>query len=113
MKLTFLKEFIRIGRRCKECGVEYTGRSQWSVRLGLCAVHRREWFKKFYQEYTKEYLRTHPEARLRAYQSWRRWVIKNLSRRRTLALESYHRNKNKPGNKKRRHIKKSAIDFII
>lgn len=99
------ERFFVGGRVCKVCGVKYLKPKSYSLAgLRLCYVHRKEWFKECYQNYTKEWRRKHPEYKVVQYQVWKKWVVQNLERRRNIALRSYHKLKNNPKNKARKHI---------
>ena len=98
-KQRFIKKMNYI-IKCKVCGKEmrsYTGRNV-KVSSRLCRTHRKGWLSELRKRY-----RALPRNKIAIYTSWRRWVAKNIERRRRLALESYHRNKDKPSNLERRH----------
>lgn len=83
---------------CKKCGKEirfYDGWN-WRINVGLCYGCRQGWFKERYHQF-----RTSPHYKAQNYQSWKRWTVANIVKRRRQALESYHRNKAK--HKQRRH----------
>ena len=82
---------------CKKCGIAF--HSHKKLHFGLCSVHRKPVMRAQYQK-AKAEGRINKELR---YKNWKKWVVENIDRRRQLALESYHRNKNKPSNKMRKH----------
>ena len=100
MKLKFYKERVTPWKICKKCGVEYRPPTKRTATLGLCYVHRKDFAKEFYQKYGKKW---QLENWAKVYEWWKDWVKRNPERRRQIALESYHRNKDKPSNKARKH----------
>jgi hypothetical protein len=100
---------IKTIKFCKVCGVPFRpkrGSVGWIS--GLCHKHRYLYSKKL-AEYsaawwgrkTPEYKR---EYKKKNYESWKKWVEKNKKKRRLIALKSYHRRKNDPKNKARKHV---------
>lgn len=101
---------IKIIKFCKVCGVEFRPKRYSSqASIGLCIKHRREYYKELRRLYgwkTWSPEKKKEVARKR-YPNWLRWVRKNkknIERRRATALKSYHRRKNDPKNKARKHV---------
>lgn len=94
---------IKLIKFCKVCGVEYRpARYSFSAHLGLCHKHRRVYYKNWYANYFLPWFKKQPPAvkqkyREKKYASWKKWVEKNIDRRRKQALESYHRRKKLKG----------------
>ncbi len=108
MSKYFYKD-VKLIKRCKKCRVEYRPkRYSFSATLGLCWDCRRPYYKKWYQEVWKVWFERQTKEKQKQLRKaklfgWKIWVMKNKVRRRKQALESYHRRKNNPTNKKRRH----------
>jgi len=96
---------------CKvpDCHVEYRPvRASFFAKLHLCHKHRsvyyRDWyinkFLPFFAKLSKEDKQRYRNMR---YEVWKKWVIKNIDKRRLQALESYHRRKGEAKNKARKH----------
>ncbi len=109
MTKTYYRQILGIIKKCKGCGKHWRPEvySLASQNRNLCEVCRKEYHKKFYWNYLKPYLASlKPELKERLKEqkkkAWNNWVKKNPDRRREQALASYHRNKNKARNKRRR-----------
>ena len=111
MSKHFYKD-VKVIKFCKArgCNVEFRPeRGSIEDRLGFCIVHRREHYKAWYRDVCLPYAKTlTPDQRKRyaktRHETWKKWVIKNLEKRRKQALESYHRNKAKHKDRKHRKI---------
>ncbi len=87
---------------CSICGIDYAPkRGSWEAATNLCVLHRDQWYKELYK---KKYLFERlPYRKALRYKVWLAWVKKNWERRKKIALDSYHRRKNEPHNKMRKH----------
>lgn len=104
MSKKFYKD-VHIIAYCKICSVEFRPkRYGYRAALCVCNVHLREFLKKRYAEYGREYEKK-PERKKMRFEVWKKWVKKNIEHRRKLALESYHRRKFDPKNRSRKHRK--------
>jgi hypothetical protein len=99
------KKFFRETRWikfCKICGTEYRPlKYSWEADTGLCNKCRHKWYKELYKKKIAYF--NQPERKKQRYEVWLKWIKKNYERRRMLALISYHKRKNDPKNKTRRH----------
>jgi len=113
-KLVYYKERIWNRRICKICGVPFkVDRESYYWNLHLCYVHRKEFFKKLYESYSKEYQKKYGyKYKVIRYEVWKKWVIRYLPRRRLQALTSYHRNKFKESNKARKHRRTRPVPVV-
>lgn len=88
---------------CKLCGMDYEAkRGSFEAMTNLCYKHRNLWYKELYKIYGKEHDKL-PRRKKMWYKSWLKWVKKNYEKRRAIALASYHRRKQEPKNKARKH----------
>jgi hypothetical protein len=108
----FLKESVTLIRACKMPYCENFAykpkQDDWKTKLGLCAMHRRQYYRNFYMHFfTPWFQKQTPEKQkeMRAMNvvNWNKWVTKNIDRRREISLKSYHKNA-KAINKKRRRL---------
>jgi len=92
--------------KCKVCGKEYRsyGKYTYKIALKLCYTHRQIWFKQQYQK-----CKANPQCKAMVYEKWKRWVIRNIEKRRWWALKSYHKRKDLPKNKLRKHRRTKLI----
>lgn len=95
---------IKIVKFCKVCGVEYRpARYSHIGAIGMCWKCRKEairlWQKKWWGNLSEERKKEYKKKR---YEMWKKWVVKNLERRRKQALKSYHKNKDKHRNRRHR-----------
>lgn len=103
LKIMRLKYDLRSIRFCLICNAEFRPQDNKGEHHGLCYRHRLLFWRSWYATYGKYVDWTkYKETRDRA---WDRWVERNKERRRAQALASYHRKKNDPVNKKRKHRK--------
>ena len=102
----FLKE-VYVVKFCKKCDVRYLirrGKSQMGkIRYGMdyCIKHRHLFWQDKYLLYKYQF--QWPSMKALQFKVWKKWVQQNPERRRQLARESYHRHKNNPRNKVRKH----------
>jgi len=99
MSNKFYKEYRYI-KFCKICKVQFRPQlyDKYRIYLGLCYECKRKYHKKRYREYYIPYFNALPPEKQKGirkarYEAWRRWVIKNIGRRRMQALKSYHARK--------------------
>src|SRR3990167_8851235 len=109
-KLKFYKEYHYI-KHCRVCGVQYRpGRYDSRRNISLCWPHRkiylREQFNKWFNNLPEERKVLRKEY---CYSIWKKWVIQNIEKRRTVALVSYHKRKNESKNKARKHVRTKPI----
>lgn len=84
-------------RVCRDCGVEYRPkRYSFQASSQRCYVCRKKKAREYWATMS-------PEEKKKKYTYWFNWTENNLDKRRTIALASYHRNKNNPANKARKH----------
>jgi len=108
MSKHFYKD-VKVIKFCKFCGVSFRPqRGSFFSSLGLCHKHRRVYYRNWYiNKFLPFFAKLTPEQQQKyrdmRYATWKKWVSNNVERRRLQALESYHRNKDKPQNKARRH----------
>jgi hypothetical protein len=106
---------IQIVHWCKKCGALFRPSRGYS-HLGLCIVCRREFIRDYNirtgNTWKEKVAKMTPERREefmeKEYLRWQNWVNDHLPRRRSLALESYHRRKDDPGHRARSHHKKKT-----
>ena len=108
----FFYRDIKIVKFCKICQVVYhPARYSFFAELGLCYVHRKIYYTKWYvNSFLPWFKKQTPEAQKKyrdmKYNFWKKWVEKNLNRRRVQALKSYHLNKDKHRARKHRRTAK-------
>ncbi len=106
----FFYKDVKIIKYCQKCGVSFRPQ-KGTAHFNLCAVHRRpyaqEAYKKYQEKYKEKYKGKYKDLR---YRTWKAWIEKNLERRRKLALESYHRNKDKHKSRKHRTTVRTQAD---
>ena len=113
MSKHFYKD-VKVIKVCKVpgCGVEYRPeRGSFFSKLNLCHKHRNIYYRNWYINTFLPYFKKLPEAEKEKYRAmklegWKRWVEKNLDKRRQQALESYHRNKHLHVARKHRKVVK-------
>lgn len=97
-KLKFYKD-LKLIYFCKECGVEYRPqRFTYKANLHRCWKCRRLYCSERFKKQTPERQR---EIKERNYKLGKLWVIKNIEKRRKIALKSYHQRKDE--HRARRH----------
>lgn len=96
---------------CKVCKVEFRPeRYSAFARIGLCHKHRYIYYRNWYINwflpwFAKQSPETQQRYRDMRYGVWKKWVNSYPERRKKIALDSYHRRKADPTNKKRKHRK--------
>lgn len=94
-------KFCKAVEHGRQCGVAYKpARGSFFARLGYCYVHRRKYYKEWYTEKFVPWFDNQSEETKRYYRRikreiWDAWVAKYPERRRSIALTSYHKNKDK------------------
>ncbi len=102
---------VKLIKHCKVCHVEYRPeRYSFFATLGLCHKHRSVYYRNWYINKFLPFFAKLPPEKKQYYRDmqrkrWNEWVSNNIDKRRARALESYHRRKVDPKNKKRKHRK--------
>ena len=94
----------------KTCSIEYNPQTRTLAYLGFCYTHRKQFYKKIWRKYGKPYQRIYgktPARKAKQYIRWRKWVTRNIDKRRLIALKSYHRHKDE-----HRHRKQQATGNV-
>ena len=95
------------------CGAWYRPeRHTWHAKLGVCYVHRKAYYKKWHRTHFLPWLKKQSPEKQAQYKkmhkdAWDKWVATHIDRRRSQALASYHKNKEK--RQKRRNAKRRAL----
>lgn len=108
MSKHFYKD-VQVIKICKvpTCLQEYRPqRGSFFAKLNLCHKHRNIYYRNWYLNTFVPFFKKLPEEEKQKYRdmkmdAWKKWVEKNLDKRRQQALESYHRNKHKSNRKHR------------
>ena len=113
----FLKESEILVKYCKVPGcTNYMYRprkGEWHTRLGLCATHRRIYYRDWHLNHFMPWFKKQPpevqdKYRMMKKENWDRWVTKNIDKRRAISLKSYHKNRHQI-NKKRRAVYRKKV----
>ena len=110
-RFKYYKERVWNRRICKICGVTYVPHGEFHRVLKLCYVHRHEFIKVLYQknkDYSKKNFWKYKDS---WYLLWKEWAAKYPSRRREIALKSYHLRKDDPKNKQRKHRRTKPLEL--
>lgn|SRR3990167_733356 len=95
--------------RLPGCNVEFRpARGSFFAKINLCHKHRMLYYRSWYIHRFLPFFKKLPPEKKEYYRKmklvvWKKWVEKNIVKRRLQALASYHKNKDK--HKARRHRK--------